>query len=91
MRLGADLSVNARTVIADLQSIAAFQFDDAPPRLYRQPSSGVGCTGLATLRYHHPVDNNEKLAFNCAQLHAMLLVSHAYRQTGHAARWLFAT
>jgi hypothetical protein len=33
--------------------------------------------GLATLRYRHPVDNNEKLALNCAQLHAMLLIAHA--------------
>jgi hypothetical protein len=43
MRLrGAQLSMNSRTVIADLESVAAFEFDNAPAWLYRQPSSGVG-------------------------------------------------
>jgi hypothetical protein len=68
--------MDLRTMVADLKSLAVLEFDNAPPWLDRYPSPGMRCAGLAALRYRDPIDNNEDLVINCAQLHAVLLGAH---------------
>jgi hypothetical protein len=62
--------MNLRAMIAKLEPVAAFKFDNAPSGFCRDPLAGMAL-------HSSPFDNDEKLVPNRAQLHAVLqLVAH---------------
>jgi hypothetical protein len=77
--------VNSRSVKGDLKSIAACEFDDGPPWLYRHPYSGMRGAGITALCDLQPIDHNKNLTSNCAQLHGVLIVAHANAATREAS------